>query len=204
MSRAFLMCALLLLFSGAILAATNPIDKGSLYLSGNVFFRSQSGDLWESNGDALITYGGGNGQFDFVSGFEVSPTVGYFVAPRIFLGGQIAFTGYSQGDQDLTAVVVGPTVGYFFDIDPARTEVKGAVYPYIRGFFNWGHISDGDNDITILQYGGRGGILYMLTGAVGVDANVRFQGDSWKADGANDSVTGTTLSVGVGITAFIY
>jgi hypothetical protein len=47
-------------------------------------------------------------------------------------------------------------------------------------------------------------MLYMLSSAVAVDGSVMFRGDSWKPDGAPDSITGTTISIGVGISAFIY
>lgn len=205
MFRAVCAGACVLLLCGMAMAADSPVDKGSLYLNGMAFFQSQSGDLYENgDGDALVSYGVGDASLGFLQSFEVSPTVGYFVSPGVFLGAQAAFVGYSQGDNDLTGFALGPTIGYFFDTDPARTEIKGAVYPYIRGFFTWGQLSEDSYDLTILQYGGRGGLLYMLSSAVAADANVRFQGDSWKPEGASESTTGTTLAIGVGITAFIY
>lgn len=194
---------IVLLLCGALSATAGPIDKGSFYLNGSAFYQSQSGDLYEYDGDAVQSYGFGDAQLSIVGDFEVSPTFGYFVSPGVFLGAQVSVLGFKQGSDKLTAVAVGPTVGYYFNPNKERTEVKGSVYPYIRGFFNWGKLSDG-LDADILQYGGKAGLLYMLSSAVAVDAGVQFRGDSWKPDGAPDSITGTTLSIGAGISAFIY
>lgn len=59
-------------------------------------------------------------------------------------------------------------------------------------------------ETDVWQYGGRGGMLYMLSSAVGADLGILFQKDSWKPDGGDESITGTTISAGVGITALIY
>jgi hypothetical protein len=203
MFRALVSVAVVLLMCGTLSATENPVDKGSVYLSGTLTLQVRSGDLWEDNDDALVTYGAGTGDMNLGETYEVSPTVGYFVAPSVFLGAQFGLIGYAQGDDNFTAVAIGPTVGYFFNLDPMRADPRGAIYPYIRGYFNYGSTSNG-SDLTMWQYGGRGGLLYMISNTVATDVGLRFQGDSWKRDGDSESTTGTTLAFSVGITAFIY
>ena len=183
--------AAILLLTGAVVAADNPVDKGSIILGGTVFFQSQSGDLWENaDEDALTTFG-------------VTPSVGYFVIPSLMVGGEVDLLSMSQGDDSYTIWTAGPVVGYYFNLDQTRAEVKGAIYPYLKAFFRYGQISN-SSDVDIMAYGGQGGAVFMLSNAIGLDGAVRFQGDSYKPDGADDSITGTTIWVGAGITAFLW
>lgn len=199
-----------LLLAGVATAADSPIDKGSLFLDGSLFFKSQSGDLFETDGDGTSSWGAGNGSMALDGAMvEISPTLGYFIAPHIYIGGQFALAGFSRGKMDASLFAIGPSIGYYFNVNPARTEVRGSIYPYVRGFFNWGTVSSSD-DIPILQYGGKGGLLYMLTDAVAADAAIQFRGDRWDLDGDggtgvdDPALTGTTLWIGLGLTAFIY
>lgn len=203
MLRSIIAASVILLMAGTASAATSPIDKGSLYLGGSIYYQHQSGDLWEDDGDAITSYGAGNAQYDLGLGLEASMTVGYFIAPNLLVGAQLAYINFHMGKSDYDTKVFGPTVGYFFNPRPERTEVKGALYPYLRGYFSWGEGTFKD-DYTILQFGGKGGVLYMISRAVAADANLRVQRDSWDENGPAESADGTTISFGVGITTFIY
>lgn len=188
--------AAILLLAGAVMAADNPVDKGSMILGGTAYFTGQSGDWYENaDGDGVTTIG-------FV------PSVGYFIAPSIMIGGEIQFINWSQGDYKTTTFGIGPAVGYYFNLDATRTEAKGAIYPYIKGFFIYGQRKDDDgtNEATtdLMAFGAQGGGVFMLSNAVGVNASVKFQSDSYKPDGADESISGTTLEVGAGITAFLW
>jgi len=182
--------ATILLLSGAVMAAETPIDKGSMIVGGTAYFMTQSGDLWEVGDEATTTIG-------------LMPSIGYFVAPSIMIGGEVQFISLSIGGSDLTTFAVGPMVGYYFNLDQTRTEVKGAIHPYIKAFFSYGQISNGSS-IDQMSFGGQGGAVFMLSNAIGLDAGVRFQSDSWKPEGADESTTGTTIWVGAGITAFLW
>ena len=106
-------------------------------------------------------------------------------------------------------------VGYYFNMDAARTEVKGAIYPFIKAFFMYNSFKTdyGTDDWTekVMSFGGEGGIVYMLSNAVAVDLGIMFRNDSWKDDDknipegeTNDSVSGTVIQFGVGFTAFMW
>jgi len=158
MKRALFCLAAMLLLFGAVMAADGPVDKGSMVLGGTLFFQNQSGDLYESGGEALTT-------------IRLMPSVGYFVAPNIMIGGQVDFSSLSQGGSSYTFWTAGPVVGYYFNLDQTRTEIKGAIYPYLRAFFMYGQESN-SYDATGMMFGGQGGAVFMLSNAVGVDANL--------------------------------
>lgn len=101
-------------------------------------------------------------------------------------------------------MVFGPTVGYFFRFNPQRAEIRGSVYPYVQGFANWGSADLVKDNVAVQQYGGKAGLLYMLSSAVAADAVLRIQRDTWEDDETGESLSGTTILIGVGISAFIY
>ena len=116
---------------------------------------------------------------------------------------QNVFVEEDTGEPD----IIGPVVGYYFNTDKTRVEAKGAVYPYVQAFFNYGQekFDSGAGDITwdLMQFGGEGGVVIMLSNAVGVEASVRFSADSWSPE-VGDSFSGTSIMAGFGITSFIY
>ena len=188
-----------LMFAMSAYATDGPIDKGSMILEGDVYFLSAGGDFYKDSLDNSET----------VIGFM--PSVGYFISPSIMVGGVLDFQKWSQGDESQTMYSFGPMLGYFFNMDPERTEVKGAMYPYLKAFFTYGKMSydDGDDateetDISRTTFGGKGGVMYMLSNAVAVDLGVKFQNESYKADGADESISGTVITFGAGISAFFW
>ena len=197
---------LVVLAAGAAAGADGPLEKGSFMLDGSFFFQSQSGDLWENgDGDAMTSYGIGNSRLSLTGSYEVAPTFGFFVSPGLMLGAQVAFVGYSSGDNKLSALAIGPSVIYYVNTDQSRIDAKGAVYPFFGAFFSYGSLSDEDEKIAdLLQFGGRAGMLYMISDAVGADFTVRVQSDSWKYNGAPERISGMTFRLGVGIAAFIF
>ncbi len=186
----------ILLLAGAVMAAETPVDKGSMVVGGTAYFMTQSGD-WYENAD-------GEG----VNTIALEPSIGYFVAPSIMVGGRILFESESQGDNKETIFGIGPEVGYYFNLDATRTEAKGAIYPYVKAFFVYAQYKDewtgGDETTDITMFGGQGGGVFMLSNAIGLNASVKFQSESYKEDDADESVSGTSLQVGAGITAFLW
>ena len=191
--KGLLTTILILVFAMGAFAADGPVDKGSIILGGTAYFQSASGDLYKSGDDSQTWLG-------------VMPEFGYFIAPSILIGLSVDFVSYSVGDYGTTDFGFGPMIGYYFNMDPARGEAKGAIYPYIKGFFNLNShsVKDVDGSDKTTSIGGMGGINYMLSNAVALDFGVKFQSDSYKPDGADESTTGTVMFFGAGISAFIY
>jgi len=180
------------------MAAETPIDKGSMMLGGNVYFQSSGGDLYKMGGD--------DGQTEI----GITPNLGYFIAPSIMIGAMIDWTQWSQGDYKDSQMGFGPMVGYFFNMNSA--EVKGSIYPYVSGFMMYSMLKyeepgDPEEKAKVMSFGGKGGIMYMMTETVALDINLMYRSDSYKmTDPVEDeeSTTGSVIKVGVGIQAFIF
>ena len=176
------------------IAPENPVDKGSTIFGGSVFFSSMSGDIYE------------NSDSDSQTMFGLAPSIGYFVSPCIMIGGEIEYSKRSHGDDFVSLLAIGPTVGYYFNTIPSRAEVKGAMYPYVKSFFLYGKADmDGDdNGVSVATLGGQGGAIFMLSETAGLDISARFSNMSAKGEWAGaESVSVTVFWVGAGITAFI-
>ncbi len=191
----FVLIALISLLAAAVSAAENPVDKGSLAIAGSAFFLSQSGETYENvDGDGQTT-------FAFV------PSLGYFVAPSLLVGGELEFSSFSWGDYSETNFSIGPIIGYYFNTDKTRTEVKGAAYPYAQAFFGYGQFKadDGTSDFTwtLTQFGGQAGVVWMMSNSIGLNLLARISSDNWDPEDF-DSERGTTMMIGAGIISFIY
>jgi hypothetical protein len=56
--------------------------------------------------------------------------------------------------------------------------------------------------VTSYVFGGGGGAVVLVSNAVGVNFGAQFSTDSYSRDGYSQS--GLTVTVGIGITAFVY
>lgn len=193
--------ASLLLMAASVFAQGSPIDKGTFQLGGSIGFASASGDLYE-NAD-------GDGQ----TAILVNPRVGYFVIPNLMAGAEIGFTSMSHGDATFSQISIGPAVAYYFDLDKANTEPKGKIYPYLGISFTYNQITTNsgasgaeDNKWTNTTFSVGGGAAYMLSGAVGIFAEVGYDMDSSKKTDPTeeDSESGAVIGFMIGVTSFIY
>lgn len=195
--KRFLLTAVLVLFAFSAMAAESPIDKGSMIVGGTVYFQTQSGDLYKVGDEKPTT-------------IAFMPEFGYFIAPSIMIGATVDFENYKIGDYKDTYFAFGPMVGYFFNMNPA--QVKGAVYPYVKGFFMMGSekivVGGGtpDTKYSGTQFGGKAGINYMLADHVALDLGLMFTSDKMKQKEPveTESVSGTTIQIGAGIQAFVF
>ncbi|UCD16625.1 MAG: outer membrane beta-barrel protein [Candidatus Zixiibacteriota bacterium] len=202
MKKLLLLAFVLVAFVGSTLAQEYPIDKASMIIGGTAMFANMSGDLYEIGDESL-------------SLISITPSFGFFVAPGLLIGADFTYSSLSMGEVDMSAFGIGPVVGYYFNLNPTRTEAKGAVYPYVKGFFQYASMSieyeDESVDATMTSFGGRGGFVFMLSNAVALDIGVQFNSDSYEPDEAfedpdlpSESVDGTRLQVGAGIIAFLW
>jgi hypothetical protein len=200
-----LVLVVLAALTGAAAAADTPISKGSMMLDGRIYFQSYSGELWRNyEDDSPSEVGLGSVGFTQFS-MEVTPLFSYFVSDGVCFGVQAGYQSLSVGHDKLNSFAVGPSLGYYVKINPTATDNKGSFYAYGRVFFNFGTLSDEHGDgPSITQIGGKVGLLYMISSAVGTDFSVKVQGDSWKAEGASESESGMTIRVGLGLTAFVF
>lgn len=187
----------------AVSVSAGPVDKGSMIVGGELGFTSAGGDAYE-NAD-------GDGQ----TSIQFMPFLAYFVAPSIAVGGEVLYNSASWGDYSESTFGVGPTVAYFFNLDPTRTEIKGTMYPFVQAFFKYGKNTvdsgvEGADEVktTATYFGAKGGVMYMATDHWALNANVFYQSETLKLDdapeGADDSISGNTLGLHVGLTAFLF
>lgn len=185
--------AALLIIVGGAFAQNSPIDKGSFMLTGQASYTSLGGDL----ADELFG--------ESMNLIIINPGIGYFISEGFMIGGDVAILSASWGeDEDVSFLGFGPTIGYYFNTGQTRTKIKGAFYPYIKGFFQMQSISLYDADASNFMFGGKVGFDAMLTNSVAIDAGITFSKLSFDPDGPAKSVSGNILSIGAGLTQFIW
>ena len=192
MTKTFTFVAILTLIGVPAMGQYSPISTGSMILSGNIYFQSQSGDLYESTiHDPVITVG-------------AVPSVGYFVAPGVLLGANMLFSHMSQGGNHVTAIGFGPMVGYYYDINPMKETIRGSIYPYVVAFMDYQHVDLLSDEYSFSELGGKIGLAAMMSESVALDLGARLSSVSRKMEDDPESVNGAIVWVGAGITAFIY
>ncbi|MBU0985417.1 MAG: outer membrane beta-barrel protein [candidate division Zixibacteria bacterium] len=194
----------LALLSTSTLAADGPIDRGSLVNSSELFVRHDAGDV---NKQATT--------------IQIVPAISYFFAPGLALGTELYYQNISIDEENLSSWGIGATAGYYLNSSPSRSEVKGAIYPYIVVFGGLGqttrknrtvytysggisYSSLAKQDYDTQHYGVQVGAVHMMSQAIGLDISIRYQKIREKVDGTENWVTGSQLMAGAGIKAFIW
>ena len=119
------------LLAVAATAQESPVDKGSMMIGGVVFIDNFSGDMYGNDAMTII---------------EILPSLGYFISPGLLIGADFTFTSMSQGGDSDTFYGIGPMVRYYFGAKKDRSEIKGAMFPYLRAFMIY--VDDGDDNFT--------------------------------------------------------
>ncbi|MEE9442032.1 MAG: hypothetical protein V3V99_05125 [candidate division Zixibacteria bacterium] len=190
MSKVMIMLGVVFFIMTGLSFGETPLEKGNAILGGQFYVFSQSGDLYEDDGDGMTT-------------IILNPSLGFFVSDGFMMGANFDLVSLSQSGDTYTEFRIGPKIGYYLNTNQERVDVKGAVYPYISGFFNFGQIDFGGNgNINITEFGAQVGMILMISDAVGADLGFRVSSDKWSWDEYSDS--GTTIIFGVGITSFLY
>ncbi len=164
-------------------AAEKPIDRGSVILSGTMYFENQ-----RASGSSM-------------SSFMLATDIGGFLAPRCMLGVSVAINSVSIDDETSSVYSIGPVAGVYYDIEPTRREIRGSVFPYLKAFFRY--TAESRADVHFFGFGGAGGINIMISDAVAVDMGILFSLDELHSD-YGSSPTITTIRIGAGIVSFIY
>ncbi len=184
--------AILFLSVNVALATESATDKGSILVSGTAHagFSTQSGDLYENNdGDGQTT-------------ISFYPSGMYFFMPNLAIGGTVGFENRSWGDWSETTISIGPKVAYFFNLD------SSPIHPYVAGSFRYMSCSwdtgttDGTDDG--FAFSGSGGAMLMVGDHVGLTGEVVFTQTSITYEGADESISGTTIGVRFGVIGFIF
>lgn len=131
----------------------------------------------------------------------VTLPLGRFVGSGFMIGGEFNFLNTNQGSYSRTAFSFGPTIGYYFDPNPNLDGAASRTFPYIRVFYLYRSLTNG-NSVNGSSAGIRIGSVLMMSRAIGFDLGLSYIGD-WEKEGRG-SGRGTTLLVSVGITSFVW
>ena len=162
------------------------IDQGALVLDGTVSYSSDGGDLYEdADGNRVNTA-------------LVNPSVLYFVAPGLAIGGELYVENASQGDFSLTTIGVGPEITYFFG-GPEST-----VYPYVSAGLAYASLSSDFFDASGIGFGFGAGAAFMLTNSVAITAGGSYDILNLSVDQVDETESGNTFRLEIGVAAFLF
>jgi hypothetical protein len=191
------------LVSGLSSAQDHPIDPGVFGLDGTVSFRSQGGDIYSVEGDRQTTA-------------SIEPAGFYFIAPGVAVGGQLRLARSSQDVATSTTLGIGPSALYYFgEPDAEVLPFVGANLLLLRqsttvdlgsvdiGFGDPVELGEEDITLTGLAFDIQAGFTYMLARNVGVTTAAFFLYERLGGD-TDETLSGNTVGVQVGITAFVF
>ena len=198
MRRTLITC--LLAFAALPVAAhaqSYAIDKGSLSLGGTGGFSTSKASSGNTEGDRVTT-------------IQVSPSFLYFISPGLGVGASAALGRESSDGYTTVNLGIGPRATYYF----GRGERN--VYPYLGATVGVHHgntdSDNGDSSSNTLRLEGNGGLLVMLSRAVGMNVELSFE--TTNASREMTTATGATVELpevdsnrfglAVGFTAFIF
>lgn len=159
-------------------------QNGATLIGGTLSFASQGGDLYEGFDDDRLTT------------IMLSPTLFYFVAPGFALGANLAFTRLAQGDASFTTLGIGPTAGVFFDSG-------SKAIPFFAGGVNYISLGSDGEDESGLGANFGGGVL-IRQDHLAFSIEVTYVYERFKPEGFDESITGNTIFVGIGLAGFLY
>lgn len=155
-------------------------------MDGTVSVTSQGGELYENTAG------------DRVNTVLLNPSVLYFVAPGVALGGELYVENASQGDVSVTTIGVGPTIAYFFG------DSDSSVYPFVGANVVYSSLSTDGFDASGFGFGLAGGADFMLTESVAITAQLDYSIENLSVDQANEAFSGNTLRLMLGVAAFLF
>jgi hypothetical protein len=191
MKKTWICTAILLVaLTGVAFAQTGV---GAMWIGGSAGFSSSGGDLYGSK--------------DRATSLGLDPVLDYFVAPNLFIGPALSYSHTAQGDESNTGLGIGAEIGYAF-------TTKGSnMIPFLKGDFAFlsnksKTAGSGLEDAAEYKTTGTtivlgGGLCFLVAKHAGITVEAQYHMDSIKADGADKSVSGNVISVGVGVIGLI-
>ena len=172
----------------ATISTNAQTEKGRTFISG-------SSELNFSNTTMTYEYDGEERGDSDVSQFNMTPTIGYFVADGFALGLSLNVDNSKQDDYTSNSVTFGPIAKYYF----GTTNVK----PFIQGGVYYGsQVEDNDTDESKAKASSwdiGGGVAIFLNNFASIDAALGYgQGTltSKDDDKAKLKVSGIALNIG--------
>ena len=182
-----------LLFALPLAAQTTPsgpTDRGSKLIGGTASVERTS-----SEGSTSTS-------------FSVQPTVLFFVANRVAIGGEVGLSYFDHENGNATSWFIGPAGRLYFGPSTAKT------IPYLGASVQVGSSSissdspgSSDTDASAWRIEGLAGLTFMISRQVGIAGELFVQRDERDFEtGTIGEVTSTVTRYGIrfGIAAFIF
>jgi hypothetical protein len=187
-SKSLLLVIVTLICTNNLFAQEFAVDKGAAFISGQVAFASQGGELFEdANGNKL-------------SSFSLLPNVNYFIFKSLFLGVGLEFASEIQGNYTSRGIGVGPQIGYAFGNE------NSTIFPYIGIGMKYYDllVSYGSRDTeaktTDLFLGA--GLIIPVKSHLGLTLDIGYHVSG--IDSGSGIHLGNTLGVSLGIVGLLY
>lgn len=176
-------CIAAALFAAGLAPATASAQPAALS-GGSVLLGGQASFDVESAGD----------DGDNITRLVLLPAVHYFIRPGLAFGGELRLTRVSQGDLSGTSIGAGPALSYYFVQD-------GAVHPFVRASVQAVRSSSDDFDQNVFGMRAAGGLLFLLTESVGLDAALYYNRLQYGGDADGNT---TNVGLALGVSAFVF
>lgn len=177
-----------------------PTDKGSKIIEGSFSFSNAGGELHEKDGVKRTS-------------IHLFPSLSYFVAPGLALGGEVQLSGsFQEGSYNWTNWGAGLRLLYFIGGNKGKTTIKGSTYPFFDATalyaqttteytINEKKTEKSTTSGTKVSFGM--GICHMLSEVIGLTIKGGYTVESSKTEDG-DAVSGNELFVYGGIITFLY
>lgn len=162
------------------------VDKGGFILSGTGGFISQGGDLYEDfDGNRVST-------------FSLTSTVNYFVVRNVFIGAGLAYTRISRGDDSMSTIGIGPTVGY------ALGKAESKSYPYIATSIHFYSIGTDGETVSGTNIFISAGMIFSIKKHLGLILEIGYNFQNLKHEDWAESMSGNAFTISIGIAGLIF
>jgi len=176
--------ALLLLYISFSYSQEYPIDKGSVILSGF----------------ASIDREGGNPDYDRDFQFTLTPSIGYFVIPKLIVGASIKYTGEFGGTDTYSVLATGPKIQYYFGNSESRNYKFVSTAIHYASSWHDAELSFSGPDISIGV-----GIILPFNEHIGISLETSYHWMIFKSTGSDSNpFYENKIEFGIGIVGLIY
>ncbi|CAN5488294.1 hypothetical protein BH11BAC2_BH11BAC2_01600 [soil metagenome] len=171
----------------------------ALLLSVNTYAQTEQGH-WLVGASSNLGFSSGKvdkDQDDATTNFNITPTIGYFLIDNLAAGIALDFNSSKTGDYKSSTFGLGPFVRYYLPM-----KVFGQLsYAFGSSTSNDGSGS-GDVKANTGDLGIAVGYAWMLNDNISLEPSIRYDLTSYKPDGADESIKGSTFGINVGFTLY--
>ena len=165
------------------------VDKGAVTVGGEISFASAGGDLNEVNGEKATL-------------MLLNPSLGYFFMPNVCIGGELLYASTSQGDSKVTGLGGGPFAAFYIGDEYSRMyPFIGASLMLVSGQTENGEVTLEESQMDIKFCVGA---TMMAAKNVGLTGKVYYLMESYKPEGADESISGNQIGLSMGVSAFLW